>query len=132
MSLKGFALAVQQTTDVICAYAASPRTLPAVAADPGPLRWVAIGSFRVPRSVRATLEVQGMATAETLLDVAIFGPAKMQASQARIVSREVSLSRSSTFDLEPDTDYILAANCWADVADAEHYGVILTASLGSA
>jgi hypothetical protein len=53
MSLQGYALTAEISTEVVSAYAASLQSVPAVVSAPG---WFVVGSFFLPLSVQARLE----------------------------------------------------------------------------
>ena len=127
MSLEGYALSLNPTTDVICAYASGSVTLPAYTAE----RWIQIGSFTVPEIVRGRLVVRGNATDGTQVRVALFSPAKIADSQAVLAYLDEREARSKELTLTPGVTYQIAAAAVADPAGDTQFGVVRSVSLGN-
>jgi hypothetical protein len=127
MSLEGYALSINPTTDVICAYASGAVTLPAYTEE----RWIQIGSFVVPETVRARLVVRGNATDGTQVRVALFAPAKVTDSQAVLAYLDEREARSKELTLRPGVTYQIAAAAVAAVVGDQSFGVVRVVSLGN-
>jgi hypothetical protein len=126
VGLEGFATAINQTTDVVCAYASGEKTIPAqtVAA------WIKIGSFTVPAPVSARLVVLGTAFG-CEVGVKLFGPAQLANSLAILTQEQESEARSGLFNLVPNTVYLVAASAENPSAGPGNLGSVTTVSLGN-
>lgn len=126
VGLEGFATAINQTTDVVCAYASGEKTIPAqtVAA------WIKIGSFTVPEPVAARLVVLGCAFG-CEVGVKLFGPGPVSNSLATLTLEEESEARSGVFNLVPNVVYLVAASAVNPSAGASNLGSVTTVSLGN-
>jgi hypothetical protein len=105
MSLKGYATAVNQTNEVVCAYASGPY-MPSPIPDPSP--WVVIGSFTVPIAVEARLCVSGLNTGVAVLSVALFAPGLVSSSATTVSSEFEAEALSQPISLLPSTVYQIA------------------------
>jgi hypothetical protein len=123
MSLKGYATAVNQTNEVVCAYASAPYQPEPVADAP----WVVIGSFTVPIAISARLVVQGLNSGPAVLSVALYGPALIDHSTTLVTNANEGLALSQSFDLLPGILYQIAVQ----YEGASGLGLVRTVSLGS-
>jgi hypothetical protein len=128
MSLQGYATAVQQTTEIACAYASGIRTLHAQASD---VEWIKIGSFSVPVNVRGRLIVSGYAADGCTVDVELRDPTEVANSRATVATETESTSVSAAVDLLASKSYLIVARCTAAAEGAAYFGGISTVSLGS-
>jgi hypothetical protein len=124
MSLQGYATAVNQTNEVVCAYASSPYQ-PVPVATNAP--WVVIGSFTVPIAISARLVVQGLNSGPAVLSVALYGPALIDHSTTLVTNANEGLALSQSFDLLPGILYQIAVQ----YEGASGLGLVRTVSLGS-
>ena len=124
MSLKGYATAVNQTNEVVCAYASSPYQ-PVPVATNAP--WVVIGSFTVPLAIEANLNVAGLNTGPAVLSVAVYGPELVENSTVVLANAQEANVLSSPMQLAPGITYQIAVQ----YEGASGSGVIRTVSLGS-
>jgi hypothetical protein len=84
MSLQGYATAVNQTNEIIAAYASG--SYQPVASNPAP--WVVLGSFTVPAAIGARLCVSGFNSGPAALTVALYAPGLVAGSTV-VVSGDV-------------------------------------------
>ena len=120
--LQGYATAVNQTQEIVCAYASAPYE-PVPASSNAP--WVVFGSFRVPITVSARLSVLGFNTGPAVLSVAVFGPALVTNSETLVTMTTEGETVSQPFDLVPGVTYQVAVK----YAGASGIGMIRTFSL---
>jgi hypothetical protein len=122
MSLQGYATTVNQTNDVVCAYAAAPyQPAPAVSDAP----WVVLGSFTVPENVSARLCVAGLNSGPAVLSVALYAPGLVAQSAVAVSSATDAEALSRPLDLAPNMNYQIAAQ----YLGASGVGVVRTVSL---
>jgi hypothetical protein len=124
--LEGFATAINQTTDVVCAYASGEKTIPAQTVD----AWIKIGSFTVPEPVAARLVVLGCAFG-CEVGVKLFGPGPVANSLATLTLEAESEARSGVFTLVPNVIYLVAASAVNPSVGAANLGSVTTVSLGN-
>lgn len=126
-TLKGYSLELNPTNQIVCAYASGSLSLPATTDT----RWIVIGSFALPEYVGAArLQVHGLATTGTTCKVALFGPAKVIASEVAMTANglERTVTSAQTFELEMGTLYQIAAAVTGGESD-DLFAVIRSASL---
>ncbi len=124
MGLAGYATTVNQTTEVVCAYASSPYQPTPVATN---APWVVIGSFTVPLAIEANLNVAGLNTGPAVLSVAVYGPELVDNSTVVLANAQEANVLSSPMQLVPGITYQIAVQ----YEGASGFGVIRTVSLGS-
>ena len=115
---------MNQTNEVVCAYASAPYE-PVPAASNAP--WVVLGSFTVPVAVSAKLNVAGLNTGPAVLSVAVYGPELVENSTVVLVNAQEANVLSLPMQLVPGITYQIAVQ----YAGASGSGVIRTVSLGS-
>ena len=124
MSLKGYATAVNQTQEVVCAYASSPyEPVPTALNAP----WVVIGSFTVPNAISANVNVAGFNTGPAALSVAVYGPDLVPNSTVAVTSVKETSTLSQIAQFVPGITYQIAVQ----YLGASGSAVIRTVSLGS-
>jgi hypothetical protein len=122
--LSNYALTVNPTTDIVCAYA-SGMYVPAPTATDAP--WVVIGSFQVPEAVTARLEVIGCKSGTASLAVALHNPTYMAGSMVAVTAAtDAKHTSAGTFDIVPGVTYLIAAQFQGTAS----VGVVRTVSLG--
>jgi len=123
--LTSYVLALEQSTEVICAYSSQPIK---IFASPTPM-WQAIGAFITPRSVPAFLQVLGWSTSGAVTDVRLFGPTGLLTSNCRLVALPgTDPVFSQHFNLTAGQLYHICVLVTGTVS-AGHFGVILSAAL---
>ena len=130
MSLSNYALELQSTSDIVCAYASGARTLQAQLSGDTPIWWT-LGSFEVPEGVGARLAVIGCCTPDTRVEVALFAPSKIVESSVILLSETDTRSVSDVFSLVTKTTYLVAARCYGTAVDLAHFGIVRNVSLGN-
>ena len=123
-TLSGYATAVNQTQEVVCAYASSPYEPVPVAAN---APWVVMGSFTVPIAIAARLVVQGFNSGSAVLSVALFGPALVANSAVTVANTNEGTVVSQEMSLVPGVTYQIAVQ----YLGASGIACVRTVSLGS-
>jgi hypothetical protein len=127
---QGFALEEASKLEVITAFAAAQQSIPAVEEAPG---WYVVGSFWLPKSCQARLDVAGSVSAEGLaLTLRLFDVAEAAAVSGSTASTQ-AITPSTRFlsgklDLPGQRMYQIQAQCVGAVGD-DKFGIVNTASL---
>ena len=127
-SLAGYASSINPVTQIVCAYASGSTTL---RARSGTARWIVIGNFTVPESVRARINVLGLVSDGATCSVAIYDPSLVANSSFNlVVGGAEQLSVGSPIDLVQNKRYQIAVAVQTDDEADNKFAVIRTVSLG--
>jgi hypothetical protein len=132
--LSNYALELQPTNDIVCAYASKQVDLLATGSGAAE-RWIEIGAFQVPVAVRARLTAIGLVSVlnEVEIEVKIWADGvPMTHSELLVNQTSESTYVSVPIDLIAGVAYQIGASCRATVAaSANHFGTVRTTSLGA-
>jgi hypothetical protein len=125
-----FGLEKANTVEVIAAYSAPQTVVPAVSASPG---WHVIGTFFLPKTVRARLDAliqvsqDGVTARVRLFDLQTLAPVSGVQVQSTSTLPERKLSPLA--ELTGNRRYQIQAEAVAAAPDEETFAVISTASI---
>lgn len=131
MSLKGYGLTTEIETEIVSAYAAALQHVPAVTAAPG---WFAVGSFFLPKSVQARLEIIGGLSAVGLVGAArLYDPtpgvdAPVSGSDVAITGTDAARYLSGAASLVGGRVYTVQVQV-TGATGGDKFGTVQTASL---
>lgn len=115
---QGHALEEADTTQVVAAFNAAHRHILAVSSEPG---WYVLGTFFLPQSCQATLEIQGCVSDPSLtLKARLFDMSTAQGVSGCLVSGNpltVTRMRSGLVNLTGARSYQVQAECLGGVDD---------------
>ena len=123
-NLSNYALTINPTSDVVCAYASTPYE-PVPTASPAP--WVVYGAFSVPQAVSARLVVVGVNSGPAALVVRLYEDGIATSCQAVITSDSDGTVYSAAFAFKANALYQLAAR----YEGASGSACVRTTSLGA-
>jgi hypothetical protein len=114
----GHALEPADTVEVVAAYSAPKKQIPAVATTPG---WRVVGSFFLPRTVKARLDMiasvsaSGLTCRARLLDLATNAP--VSGSTATTTSQTPARALSGIVSLTGNRSYQIQVECTGATGD---------------
>jgi hypothetical protein len=132
--LQGYALNAETATEIVCAYAATRQTVPAVLAAPG---WFLVGSFYLPLTVKGRLEViaglsaAGLTGTARLYDPAPGVDAPVAGSDVSFTAQDLTRVLGGVVQLTGAKVYWILAQV-VGAAGADKFGIVSTSSLAAA
>jgi hypothetical protein len=131
--LQGYSLNAESATEIVCAYAASLSQVPAVLAAPG---WFVVGSFYLPKTVKARLDVIAALSAAGLTGTArLYDPtpgvdAPVSGSDVSFTAQDSTRVLGGVVTLTGNKVYLIQAQV-TGATGGDKYGTIYTAALAA-
>lgn len=129
-SLQGYALQEEINTEIVSAYAASQRDIPAVAVAPG---WYTFAEFFLGKTVRCLLEVIGSVSAGGLVATCrLYDPVADVPVTGSTVTFSATVSdryRGSVLELAGNRRYMIQCQC-VGASGIDKFATVQNACLG--
>jgi hypothetical protein len=131
--LQGYALNAESATEIVCAYAASRQSVPAVLAAPG---WFVVGSFYLPKTVKARLDViaglsaLGLTGTARLYDPATGVDAPVSGSDVSITNLDSARALGGVVTLTGNKVYLIQVQV-VGATGGDKFGTVYTAALAA-